>query len=387
MSIQVAAIRGDFLNMGLSAFGETLTVTPIPVAGWNFTYNINTDIVNTALTGSGAVTQANGKALLSTGGADMSSATIRTNRFVRYTPGLGGLARFTAIFDTPAVGNTQVIGVGNDNDGYFFGYQDDEFGVFRRDNGVNFFTPQSQWNVNRLPNLNHQTGNVYAIAYQWLGFGDIAYTIEERYTGKLTIVHVDFYANSHTETSIRNPTLPLYAKVENDGTDDTIVLQTASAMGFVQGERSSLISDPLAFSRSFNRAVTLSAGVEGHIISIGMVDPYQTIENRLIAALRYLTLATAGTKTVLFNLYANATITTPTWVNFNLGTSALRSDIAGTISGGSLITSFTLGTTDSLAIDMDSFVARVFSAYTLTLTGLSANANDIQATLNFSELF
>lgn len=391
MSIQASIIKGNVLDTGYSAFGELLCVTPTPIAGWNFTYNINTDMVTPDTSGMGTVTQSNGFAVLSTGAAANSYAKIKTRRNLRYINGQGGAVKFTAIFDTPLADNVQEIGLSTDDNGFLFGYDSNgDFGVIRRSNGTDVFTAQADWNINKMPSLNPRLLNVYSIVYQWLGGGAIAYAIEEPYTGKLTIVHVDRYANTSVSTSIRNPTLPMYARCFNldGGNDSDVVLQTPSGMAFAQGPRLNPEPvDPLGFSRAFNNDVSLGMGSEDHIITIGMESTYQGIDNRLLADLRFLTLSTLGSKPVLFNMYRNATITAPNWTDYNLNISSLRSDVDATISGGSLVTSFTLSSDDALALDMDTFDVRINKTDTITITAISDTSNDVRATLNFMELF
>lgn len=64
------------------AFGDLITVPLTPIAGWTFAYNVNTDIVNTTVTGSGAVTHSAPSAVLSTTAATSSSAMIQTRRVI-----------------------------------------------------------------------------------------------------------------------------------------------------------------------------------------------------------------------------------------------------------------------------------------------------------------
>ena len=194
------------------------------------------------MTGSGTATASNSMAVLQTGAAAASSAKIETIKALRYTPGLGGLVRCTAVFTTGVANSTQIIGVGDSVDGFFFGYNGADFGVLRRQNGTDNWIPQTSWNVDKFNGtglsgvtLNPTKGNVYSIEYQWLGFGAISFFIENPATGFPTLVHIIQYANANTIPSIFNPTLPVMAQVINTTNASNLTLSTSSAMGMVEG--------------------------------------------------------------------------------------------------------------------------------------------------------
>jgi hypothetical protein len=105
-------------SMPITAFDDVRSTNLTPMAGWTFNYNINTDYINTATANGGTVTQADGMAVLSTTTTADSSARIATRRVMRYTPGLGGLARFTGIFSAGVADSVQIIGLGDDMDGF-----------------------------------------------------------------------------------------------------------------------------------------------------------------------------------------------------------------------------------------------------------------------------
>ena len=232
----------EVANLPLTAFKDLRSTELLPKAGWTFNYNINSDLIRTTLTGSGTATASNSMAVLQTGAAAASSAKIETIRALRYTPGLGGLVRCTAVFTTGVANSTQIIGVGDSVDGFFFGFNGAAFGVLRRQNGTDNWIPQTSWNVDKFNGtglsgvtLDPTRGNVYSIEYQWLGFGAISFFIENPATGFPTLVHIIQYANANTIPSIFNPTLPVMAQVINTTNASNLTLSTSSAMGMVEG--------------------------------------------------------------------------------------------------------------------------------------------------------
>jgi hypothetical protein len=63
---------------------------------------------------------------------------LRSKRGHSYRPGQGALGRFTAVFDTPTVGQQQIAGMGNQVSGLFFGVNPDDglFGILHRSSGL-----------------------------------------------------------------------------------------------------------------------------------------------------------------------------------------------------------------------------------------------------------
>lgn len=187
-----------------TAYGDVRTIELLPVVGWTFNYNMNSDIILTTLTGNGTATTLNSMAIIQTTASAASSAKIETVKALRYTPGLGAMVRFSAAFTSGVPNSTQLTGVGDQLDGFFFGYNGGSFGVLRRQNGTDNWIPQSAWNNDTFDGngrsrvaLNTTNGNIYTIQYQWLGFGDIKFYIENPKSGVGTLVHTIQYTNAN----------------------------------------------------------------------------------------------------------------------------------------------------------------------------------------------
>ena len=120
---------------GKSAFGEALVSQVTPLVNLSFRYNVNQDRVDYFDNKSGSVTQANAMAVIATGAATNSSGEIRSKDQLRYVPGLGASARFTAVFTTGVAGSSQGAGIGNSANGFYFGYDGATFGILHRKNG------------------------------------------------------------------------------------------------------------------------------------------------------------------------------------------------------------------------------------------------------------
>ena len=89
--------------------------------------------------------------------------------------------------------------------------------------------------------LDHDTGNVYKIQYQWLGFGPIQFFIEKpNAKDKFQLVHEVEYINTNTVSSVVNPTLPMYILSKNAANTSDIVVKVGSHSAESEGTISNL---------------------------------------------------------------------------------------------------------------------------------------------------
>lgn len=123
----------------VSAFGEPYGITITPVIQVDSIYGITDEVIQTYTNGAGSVAEANpSNALFSvqSGTTAYGYGVLRSRRFLRYRPGQGALARFTAAF-TPNVSlNTQRAGLFNQENAIMIGWNDDgvhgpRFGILR----------------------------------------------------------------------------------------------------------------------------------------------------------------------------------------------------------------------------------------------------------------
>lgn len=132
------AIHGPRLPFG-SIHTESLT----PVFQADGVYGVNPDLMvsTTGLAvgvgaGSGSVSATDNKLICSTGTTQYSFASLQSRRRLRYRPGQGVIARYTALFSAPAASSIVVAGVGTAESGFFFGYNGTSFGVLHSTGGV-----------------------------------------------------------------------------------------------------------------------------------------------------------------------------------------------------------------------------------------------------------
>jgi hypothetical protein len=382
------SINGLFSNS--DAFGNLANTTPTPIILLQFPYTLNPELVRTTLTGSGTATHSAPFAVCSTTAAINSSAQITTLNNLHYNPGQGGLVLFTALFTTGVVGSSQEVGLGDAVNGLFFGYSGATFGITRRANSSDTFIPQSTWNKDKMDGtgtsriiLNPTLGNVYKIQYQWLGFGNINFFIEDASTGIFVLVHQIQYPNTSTATTLFNPTLPLFFKATNTTNNTNIVLRVPSMGAYVEGSTEDL---GVLFSTSNTKSVTTLL----NIFTIRSKALFNSITNRKLVSPVFLSLSNTSTADGVFSLYLNATLGgVPSYTDISLASSVVDFDVAGTtITGGRRVASFYVNTDGNAQIDLNNLPLIVNPTDTLTV-GATSNGAAISASaaLTWSEQF
>jgi hypothetical protein len=123
-------------SAGKTAFGETLVAELQHEIMLDFVYSVNPDKVVTQANQSGSITHADSMAVARSGAAADSSATVLSRNYAHYQPGHGTRIRFTALYSTGTADSTQLAGIGDSSDGFFFGYNGTSFGIMHRYNGL-----------------------------------------------------------------------------------------------------------------------------------------------------------------------------------------------------------------------------------------------------------
>lgn len=94
--------------------------------------------------------------------------------------------------------------------------------------------PAASWNGNEalyVKNLTWTSGNVFAIQFQWLGYGAINFFVERPSTGAFVHAHTIYYAGTSTVPSVLDPTFASRFQVQNSGVPTAApTLTTSSAM-------------------------------------------------------------------------------------------------------------------------------------------------------------
>lgn len=374
-----------------TAFGDIDVAQPTAKVQLQFTYGVNPYETRNFLTGSGTVTSAPPFAVVQSGAATNSSALLFSDMRVPYRPGQGGLYLFTALFRTGVAGNVQLVGCGGTVNGLFFGYNGTVFGIDRRSNGVDNWVVQNSWNGDPMNGtgitgmtLNPLLGNVYRIQMQWLGFGVINFFIENPDTGKFVRVHTIRYPNSATETSLLQPSAPLFLSSTNTTNNTNISIQCPSMAGFVEG-----IDNQIGNLFSFNNTKSIST-TETCIFNLRNNTTFGGVPNfKTIKLLNFS--ITNNIRINNFFLRLNAVIGgAPVFVNINPTQSCAAADTAGTTAvGGAILFSAFLRATTYTQLNLSPYNILLAPGDILTLSSANqagAAANNI-GSLNWIEIF
>lgn len=119
-------------------FGEVSVESLTPIFQTDAVYGVNATEVSTSTDGTGgSATAANNLFAVSTGGTTAGYfGALQSRKRLRYRPGQGVVARYTAVFETGIASVVQVAGVGSAESGFFFGYNGTSFGVLHNTGGV-----------------------------------------------------------------------------------------------------------------------------------------------------------------------------------------------------------------------------------------------------------
>lgn len=119
-------------------FGELHTESLVPIFQSDAVYGLLSNQHLASTDGiSGTATAANNLMTVSTGATTIGRfGAIQSRKRLRYRPGQGVVARFTALYSTSAINSVQVAGVGTAESGFYFGYNGTSFGIMSNTGGV-----------------------------------------------------------------------------------------------------------------------------------------------------------------------------------------------------------------------------------------------------------
>lgn len=392
-------------ELPLSAFGDLRTTELAPQLQQSFEYTVgNTDLTVNASVNGGTITQASGMAVLTSSTTTASSAKLRSKQHAKYRSGLGGLARFTALFTDGVVGTEQFIGIMDEagsseafKNGYGIGFNGDVFSVLRFQNDVLFDVAQSDWD-DPLDGtgesgivFDHTKLNVFQINYQYLGAGAINFYIQNPSTGGYVLFHIIKYSNTNILPSTFNPNYHFTLWVDNKGTTDNMIMKSSSFAYFMEGSTSFIELHQPQNSTGIKSKTTVTSEVA--IFTIRNKSSYVSKTNFIDIFLEHITAsieASAANNLGSVRLVKNATLGgTPSYADISTSNSVVEIDVAGTtVTGGVDIFPAPLaGKNDRILERLTDYKIILNPGETVTLAGVSANSATIEGSLLWKELF
>ncbi len=366
------------------AFGALSVAEKSPSTIMSFVYNI---------TGTATITQSNSIGNLNTA-TSAGTALLQSIGLTNYLPGTGLLIYITGVFNTGVAGTSQLLGAGNTNNGYYFGYNGSVFSILHRSGGVDTYIAQSAWNIDTMDGngpskmiLNPQNGNVYSVQLQWLGFGNIKFFIEDPLTSIPTLVHVIRFANSSTTASLAQPSFYARAILDNGVTSTAMTLKVSCIAIYYEGNP--VLRPGIRFSAS--NSATVGSNVLQSILTIRNKTTFASITNYIPIQIDSLSISSEGNKPVRFDIIRNATNAfVYNDVNTNRSVVDFSTTTATITTGTNTATIYTtyIGKTDSQILDLTSDLLYLYPGETFTVAALTTNAtNENGTSFSWRELF
>ena len=383
----------------VSAFGDLIVANHTPVIQLDWVYGINTQTGTTSITTTGVVDTSASRLRIQTGVGAAGAGTFQSTRIARYRAGEGMMARFTAVWTNSAASSTQVVGVGNSQVGYFFGYNGTAFGLSIRNGGSDSWVAQTAWNGDKCNgtgasgfNWNKTLGNVMQIRYPFLGYGAITFWVENPVSGAWILCHTIQYPNSSASTQVSNPSFPFYANCTNSGSTTNLLMYVGSVGVFISGPREFLAAQWAV--DSLKNTIT----TEANLLNLRNCTTYNTVTNSGLIRLRSLSAATDnGNGLATIRLKTGVTIggspsftpingsTADQGVTITSGNSISSFDVAGTGTTGTTIFNVCLARNSNIYYDFTPFNIFIAPGQTLTVTGFSAASASLQVGINWNE--
>lgn len=253
--------------------------------------------------------------------------------------------------------------------------------------------PQSQWNIDpmngRGPSgilLDPSKGNVFEVQQQYLGYGAIAFAVENPGHGGFQLVHRIEYANANTTPNIISPYMRLLMVALNSGASTGVSAYSASMAGFIEGAQV-----PLRDQRAYG-ATKLAVGTAfTNIVSFRCSRIFADRVNRAPTWPHALSFACDSTKPVECIAVINPAVATGTrnwtWIESTDSTTEFDTG-ATTISGGRIVAQFVVGKEgavrapvypDAIAIEPGEVITLAARA---TQNGVTA---DVSASMSWEE--
>lgn len=356
------ALRVD-VTTPASSFGQVSVEQPTPQFQHDFTYTINPRIADDSNSyGNGTVTVSGALAEINSGGGGIfSGAALESRETVGFRPGQGGHVIFSAIYDTGEANTYQRGGAGVPGDnGAWFGYNQDVFGIWHSYNGFEDFYPQSAWNNDVMDGsgsvdndsgmlLDPTKGNIYKIQFAGTAFGSISFSISEPVTGKFYTVHRISFANTASEPSLEFPRLNMSFYADNDDIGSAKTMKVGSIAGFNEGK-----DQLLGPTNSFSNSKTGVGTTLTPIFSIRNKSTFAGKTNIIPLRVTEFSLSVDGAKPALVEIILNGTLAgTPSWTDIDTATSPVEADTAATgISGGIRVGTFSVAKDGNLNFDL-----------------------------------
>ena len=306
-------------------FGDKITGIRKTSIAAQFQYGVEDGTAETELENGGSIVLENSLLKIISGSNVAGRARIQSVETVRYVPGQELYCFFTSVFDTAVDNSYQRVGLYDDANGFFVGYEDTVFTFTRRRDTVDYHQTIDLDVYNFINNYTFipQRGNIYRISYGYLGFAPINLEVLKP-NGSWALLSRIEYPNTSTLTHTTQTFLPIRGEVANTGNNTSLELRSGSlAAGIVDGGADDIAGRQFTWASDDVFSVSDSAT----IVTFRNKTTFNGIENRVTARLLYISTANNGNKTVRWRVLKNPNLKpspTPVWVDVDTNNSTLE---------------------------------------------------------------
>jgi len=278
-------------------FGSVHVENMHPEFQFDGIYGLNTSllVVTEATGGTATADKATSLIKCQTGTSVGGYSALQTRKRLRYRPGQGVVGRFTAMFTSPVALSNQVIGFGHPEDGYFIGYQNTTFGIYKSVFGVRevqtlTITTASTHSENITVTL---AGTNFSVAVT--NSGVIATTAKEIASGTYTGWAAEQIGN----------TVVFLANAVGDKTGTFEVTATSTVATFSETRAGAAVSTSFIAQSDFNGDTLDGSGPSGFTLDPTKLNLYQ------------IDIAWLGAGCVTFKTMVTSDDNNATWVTFH----------------------------------------------------------------------
>ena len=314
-------------GLHLSAFGLLRTGDPFLIADIINKYGINTNYFGVTASNAPLPSFVSSQSAVlvsagTTGSAGFSM--MRTHEYFTYQSGKGTRFKMSGMSSNlGSTGSLRQWGQFGDNDGIYFQHNRSEAGNYydlciSSSSGQGALSVQQKnWNRSNYPELDPTKGNIFEVAYQWLGVGLVQFLIN----GKL--VHVEEHANLLAGPYMRTAQLPLTVRVTDLGGSSASGWTLVCSSITVEGG-----SEPAlwGFAAVKPGAPFALSTTETPLLTLRVTGSINGVDNRTQILPHHVTVAagafSGGADSATFKIYLNSTIVSSSFQSAATGSNA-----------------------------------------------------------------
>lgn len=356
----------------------------------NFNYLMPTDRLSITTASGGSATQANGALVLATGTNAAGKALVTSKNKAHSNSGKTVEVTFSAAFTTGKADSVQWAGIGDDNDGFFVGYNGTAFSVVHRLGGADTIVAQSSFNKDKLNGtgdseitISPAKYNIFRIKYVWLA-GPIAFQFMQP-NGEFITFHQIERANTQSAPALDNVHLPFYAEAKNSNNTTNLKVKATLWNALLHGELvPTRIHDHTVENKRIDNCATRP------ILTIKNVTSINSNINKGVISVSSFGAASEVNRLMRFKLIKNATLTGASYAAKDSYSISEIDTSATAYSGGTVVFSSNSTRSDIVTdnFNKNGHNIELNPGDTLTVVGTtSASKSNVDVHLGWEEIF